>query len=492
MYRIAAMTVRGLLLVCVAVLSACTTYTKPVVVVLAPPSGSQFYEGDEIAVQSTSADPQGVVRVELMVDGNVVRTDVSPVPQGQMNFTVVQVWKATAGTHVITVRAYNVAGVVSDPIGISVEVLPRAAQAPTLTPIVLPPSPTPLPPVTIPQVTPSPTVATPSPPPTETPTSSPPLPQAPAAPSNFSATGTGTTIRFVWTDNATNELGFRIYQVGVTAPVLTLGANAGTGETFYAWMERPCNLQASYYIRAYNAAGESAPSAAHSAVTIPCAPGGLSVAVVAQTTVTFSFTDNATNESEFRLYRTDATTPVAIFPAQTGTGTRTDTLGSLPCGTSSAYYVRAYNTAGESAASNTISVTTNPCTVNINFTTVLIHNDSDGDAPGCVLNCGPGEVWLELTVNGQNKRWPPTGQVSINTGETKPITDIAFTFSLLRTQNLTILVKGREEDTLSPDDDLGMVSVTYRGADNWGAGSRCTESTSPNYFRICYTITVTP
>ncbi|MCX7839802.1 MAG: hypothetical protein N2559_10190, partial [Anaerolineae bacterium] len=457
-----------------------------------PPSGSQFYEGDTIVVQSTSADPQGVVRVQLLVDDKVVREDRSPTPQGQMNFTLVQTWQATLGTHTLAVRAYNIAGLVSDPISVSVTVLPRTAVAPTLTPTIWLPSPTPSPSAT-PSPTPTPIAptATPQVTLTITPTASP-SPQAPAAPSDWMAIGTGTTIRFEWTDNSTDERGFRIYQAGVAAPVLHIEAQAGTGKRSYEWTGRPCNLQAGFYIRAHNAAGESAPSPTVSVVTIPCAPTNLNATTVQTTTLTLTFTDNATNESGFHVYRSGESKPLATLPAYDGTGARTVTVGSLPCGTAAAYSVRAYNTAGESSPSNAVNATTNACTVTVTFTRVLIHNDTDSDAPGCVMNCGPGEVWLEFTVNGQNKRWPPTGQVSINTGETKPISDIVYTFLLMRTQNLTITVKGREEDTLAPDDPLGTATATFAGTDNWKAGEHCTESASPNYFRICYTISVTP
>lgn len=56
---------------------------KPVVVIASPPSGSQFHEGEEIAVQSTSTDEKGVVRVELVADNAVVDVDASPAASGQ-------------------------------------------------------------------------------------------------------------------------------------------------------------------------------------------------------------------------------------------------------------------------------------------------------------------------------------------------------------------------------------------------------------------------
>ncbi|MEW5718710.1 MAG: NBR1-Ig-like domain-containing protein, partial [Chloroflexota bacterium] len=150
-----------------ALLAACAAASKPNVVIMSPPSGSQYFEGEDIAVQSSATDTVGVVRVELVVDGAVVRVDPSPTAQGQPNFTLIQTWKATTGVHTILVRAYNAAGAVSDPAGVSVNILQRTAQAPTLAPTV--PSAPPPPGVTVvpspipPTVVPSPVPPAPGP-----------------------------------------------------------------------------------------------------------------------------------------------------------------------------------------------------------------------------------------------------------------------------------------------------------------------------------------
>ncbi len=110
------------------VLAGCSLIggAKPAVVISSPPSGSTYHEGDDVAIQSTSADAAGVVRVELTIDGAVVRNDTPPSPQ--TNFSIIQTWKATQGNHTVTVRAYNAAGVASDPAAVSVQVNPALAQ----------------------------------------------------------------------------------------------------------------------------------------------------------------------------------------------------------------------------------------------------------------------------------------------------------------------------------------------------------------------------
>ncbi|MBM3127913.1 MAG: hypothetical protein FJ009_04665 [Chloroflexi bacterium] len=114
---------------------------KPNVTILAPVSNAQFNEGEEIQVQSVSNDSSGVARVELAVDGATVATDVPPIPKGQTAFTVIQRWKATPGTHTLSVRAFNASGAASEPALVTIIVAPSFAQLPTPIPtqVVQPP-----------------------------------------------------------------------------------------------------------------------------------------------------------------------------------------------------------------------------------------------------------------------------------------------------------------------------------------------------------------
>lgn len=96
--------------------------SKPTVTIQSPANGSQFRDGEDVAIQSQARDAVGIVRVELSVDGAAVRTDQPPVPQGQVSFIVVQKWKATAGSHTLSVRAFNASGVASDPALVTITV----------------------------------------------------------------------------------------------------------------------------------------------------------------------------------------------------------------------------------------------------------------------------------------------------------------------------------------------------------------------------------
>ncbi len=113
---------------------------KPTVVILSPASGTQVKAGETVAIQSSATDVKGVTRVELWVDGSLVRSDVNP--QQQPAFSVIQEWTATIlGSHSVTVKAYNAAGQVSDPATVTVNVVEDGTAAVPTTPasVTLPP-----------------------------------------------------------------------------------------------------------------------------------------------------------------------------------------------------------------------------------------------------------------------------------------------------------------------------------------------------------------
>lgn len=112
---------------------------KPMVAILSPASGTQVKAGEIVAIQSSATDVKGVARVELWVDGSLVRSDLSP--QQQPAFTVTQEWTAAVlGSHSLTVKAYNAAGRVSDPATVTVNVIEEVTATPIpLARVTLPP-----------------------------------------------------------------------------------------------------------------------------------------------------------------------------------------------------------------------------------------------------------------------------------------------------------------------------------------------------------------
>lgn len=154
-------------------LSFLSSSAKPQVKINSPATGSQFREGDDVSVQSLATDPKGITRVELSVDGTMVRTDTPPIPQGQTSFNLVQKWKAAGGAHTLSVRAFNAGGTASEPAIISVVVTSSVVELPTA----------PLPPtLVIPPLGSTPSVLPTVPPSGVTPAAGGPAPTAPRAP----------------------------------------------------------------------------------------------------------------------------------------------------------------------------------------------------------------------------------------------------------------------------------------------------------------------
>jgi len=86
---------------------------------------------------------------------------------------------------------------------------------------------------------------------------------------------------------------------------------------------------------------------------------GGGTAIAAPQSFAISFTDNADNESGFRLERcmgTSCTTFAVIATLAVNTTSHTD--GNLPENTTFCYRVKAFNAVGESAYSNTACATT--------------------------------------------------------------------------------------------------------------------------------------
>jgi hypothetical protein len=197
----------------------------PVVTISSPTSGQVLEPAGEIKIQSTSLDPEGVTRVELVVDGEVIWIDANAQPETNTPFIVAQLWTPTVpGTHVIQVRAYNAANVAgqSDPVTVNVvaEAQAVAEGAPVTTPEPNPPTATPisaLASVPTPTSTPLPATAPSASTPTPTVVLSTPTPTP--TPGTFAATGLEPEGRFedIWLEVGAGDspLGYP------TGPVIT-------------------------------------------------------------------------------------------------------------------------------------------------------------------------------------------------------------------------------------------------------------------------------
>lgn len=175
------------------------------------------------------------------------------------------------------------------------------------------------------------------------------LPVAPAAPSALGGVGASATqINLSWTDNATNETGFRVERApgasgGTFAPVGSVGANT----TVFIDATLSTNTTYSYRVVATNA-GLS--SGASNVVTLttpvpPNTPSGAHATRVTSNEIDFEWSDNSDNETGFRILRSNNNgeyfTLVTLPPNSTGYQDATvqpDTIYS--------YHIQAYNAAG--------------------------------------------------------------------------------------------------------------------------------------------------
>ncbi len=199
-----------------------------------------------------------------------------------------------------------------------------------------------------------------------------------AAPSNLTATAVSTSqINLTWTDNSTNESGFRIYRkkgaTGTWALIKTTGVNVTSfnntgliyGTLYY------------YRVRAYNSLGNSSYSNEANARTLyPVAnPTNLTAAAISSSRIDLTWTDNSTNESGFKIDRKKGAT--GTWALIKTTGANITAFSSTGLSASSLYYyrVRAYNGQGNSAYSNEASATTLPIGVSL-------HAQIQGPAAG--------------------------------------------------------------------------------------------------------------
>ena len=135
---------------------------------------------------------------------------------------------------------------------------------------------------------------------------------------------------------------------------MTSYSNTGlTGSTYY-----------SYRVRAYNASGDSNYSNTAGAMTqaaqaLPAAPTSLAAVGVSRSQINLSWTDNADNETGFRIERcTGSTCTNFALIATVGANVTSYSNIKLTANTTYRYRVYAYNASGNSAYSNIATATT--------------------------------------------------------------------------------------------------------------------------------------
>ncbi len=197
----------------------------------------------------------------------------------------------------------------------------------------------------------------------------------PAAPSNLAAAAVSNSqINLTWTDNAGNETGFKIERKaagGSFTQIAIVGANAAA----YSDTGLSTGITYTYRVRAYNSVGDSAYCTEASAVTgvTPTTPSSLAAVAVSSSRIDLTWTDRSNNETGFKIERKEAGgsySQIATVAANTTTYSNT----GLSADKTYYYRVRAYNSAGNSAYSNEVSVTTSVPAAPSNLSATTLSN----------------------------------------------------------------------------------------------------------------------
>jgi hypothetical protein len=189
----------------------------------------------------------------------------------------------------------------------------------------------------------------------------PPAVSPPSAPTGLSAAAASDTrIDLSWSDNATNEDGFRIErspngttdwsEIGTTGPNVSSFSHTGLGP----------GTTHHYRVRAYNVGGNSvySNSAAATTKSPPVAPSALDATASSSVQINLAWTDGSATEDGFRVERSpNGATDWAEIGTTGPNVSRFSDVG-LSAGTTYHYRVRAYNAYGNSAYSNVDSATT--------------------------------------------------------------------------------------------------------------------------------------
>jgi hypothetical protein len=272
---------------------------------------------------------------------------------------------------------------------------------------------------------------------------------APAAPSDFVANATSQSqIKLTWTDNSTNETGFKLNKgTSATGPwtPLTIGANT----TSYTSSSLNPNTTYYYQLCTLNGTEESAWVTANATTwpPPPTAPSGAYATAVSPSQINLTWVDNSNNETGFDVERGPSSTgPWTTFTQPANTTAFQDT--GLASSTRYVYRVRAFyvfNTnTNYSAYCSMVAATTlsGPPTAPSNLTATAI---SQTEINVSWTNNAPVVDWFVVTrmTSGlpDSKKWIPAPDTSF--------TDVRLTAST--TYTYTICATNSKGETCSPE-----------------------------------------
>lgn len=222
---------------------------------------------------------------------------------------------------------------------------------------------------------------------------------APLAPSGLVLSAASSSqINLSWSDNSSNETGFKIERAsGISGPFTTgMGAffivtTVGPNITQYKDMNLSASTMYYYRVSAMNSSTASSPTSVANLTTPaaptspPSPPSNLAVTASAATIATLSWSDNSNNESYFKIEKStnNGTTFTLVATASADSRSYSD-INQAPQ-SSAIYRVRASNSAGDSNPTANATVTL-PASGN---TATYTYISTNVIGPNCVDCHGP-------------------------------------------------------------------------------------------------------
>lgn len=184
----------------------------------------------------------------------------------------------------------------------------------------------------------------------------------PVAPSSLVAeTRSDTRVDLTWVDGSSDELGFYIDRcVGAGCSDFAVVDSLATDATAYVNLGLTPGLTYGFRVRAFNAAGASAPTnTAVASTNLPAIPTGLDAVAQTATSVALSWVDNAGDEDGYSIERcTGAGCTSFVEIDQTASNAVAYSDLTVAAGLSYVYRIRAFNAAGNSDYSNIAATST--------------------------------------------------------------------------------------------------------------------------------------
>ncbi len=188
--------------------------------------------------------------------------------------------------------------------------------------------------------------------------------EVPVAPSGLTATAVSPSqINLTWTDNSSDETGFKILR-GTVSGALTLVHTTATGVTSYSNTGLAEGTAYFFKVVAYNDVGDSASTSEGTATTlanvpVPNAPTGLTATAVSTSQINLSWTDVSSNETGFKVYAGTVSGALSLVATLGANATSYQRTGLA---TSTTYYfkVASYNTSGAALSTQASATTAAP------------------------------------------------------------------------------------------------------------------------------------